>query len=131
MPFNVDPENVSAEMQLEIIEMQCSTHLKQLFLNSTKLYIYRVVQKAKFPKIIAYAQKILAMFASSYVCEQTFSTMKLRKNSIRNRLTNKHLFALLKVASSQLEPAFENIIENQKQFHISHTPTMVELWNKS
>jgi 17beta-estradiol 17-dehydrogenase/3beta-hydroxysteroid 3-dehydrogenase/mitotic-spindle organizing protein 1 len=111
--------------------MQCSTHLKQLFLNSTKLYFYRALQKAEFPKIIAHAQKIMAMFASSYVCEQTFSTMKLRKNSIRNRLTNKHLFALLKVASSQLEPAFENIIENQKQFHISHTPTMVELWNKS
>ena len=116
-------------MQLEIIEMQCSTHLKQLFFNSTKLDFYRALQKAEFPKIIA--QKIMAMFASSYVCEQTFSTMKLRKNSIRNRLTNEHLFALLKVFSSQLEPAFENIMENQKQFHISHTPTMVELSNKS
>ncbi|XP_025410322.1 EPM2A-interacting protein 1-like [Sipha flava] len=121
--------NVSAEMQLEIIEMQCSTHLKQLFLNSTKLDFYRALQKAEFPKIIA--QKIMAMFASSYVCEQTFSTMKLRKNSIRNRLSNEHLFTLLKVASSQLEPAFENIMENQKQFHMSHTPTMVELPNKS
>jgi len=29
MPFNVDPENVVAELQLEIIEMQHSTHLKQ------------------------------------------------------------------------------------------------------
>ncbi|GFS86364.1 general transcription factor II-I repeat domain-containing protein 2 [Nephila pilipes] len=114
IPFNVDPENVCAELQLEIIEMQYSTHLKQLFLNSTKLDFYRALPKAEFPKIIAHAQKIMAMFASSYVCEQTFSTMKLRKNSIRNRLTDEHLFALLKVASSQLVPAFENIMENQK-----------------
>ncbi|GFT36425.1 general transcription factor II-I repeat domain-containing protein 2 [Nephila pilipes] len=131
MPFNVDPENVSAEFQLEIIEMQCSTHLKQLFLNSTKLDFYRALPKAEFPKIIAHAQKIMAMFASSYVCEQTFSTMKLRKNSIRNRLTDEHLFALLKVASSQLEPAFENIMENQKQFHMSHSPNKAEPSNKS
>jgi len=131
MPFNVDPENVSAELQLEIIEMQCSTHLKQLFLNSTKLDFYRALPKAEFPKIIAHAQKMMAMFASSYVCEQTFSTMKLRKNSIRNRLTDEHLFSLLKVASSQLEPAFENIVENQKQFHMSHTPTMVGPSNKN
>jgi hypothetical protein len=31
-------------MQLEIIEMQCSTNLKQLFLNSTKLNFYRALQ---------------------------------------------------------------------------------------
>jgi hypothetical protein len=35
--------NVSAEMQ-------CSTDLKQLFLNSTKLDFYRALQKAEFPK---------------------------------------------------------------------------------
>ncbi|CAH2090916.1 unnamed protein product [Euphydryas editha] len=44
---------------------------------------YRTLRKAGFPKMIAHAQKIMAMFASSYVCEQTFSTMKLRKNSIK------------------------------------------------
>ncbi|GFT86984.1 proteinral transcription factor ii-i repeat domain-containing protein 2a [Nephila pilipes] len=65
------------------------------------------------------------------ICEQTFSTMKLRKNSIRNRLTDEHLFALLKVASSQLKPAFENIMENQKRFHMSHTPNKAEPSNKS
>ncbi|CAG5037090.1 unnamed protein product [Parnassius apollo] len=126
-----DPENVSAELQLEIIEMQCSTHLKQLFLNSTKLDYYRPLPKAEFPKIIAHAQKVMAMFASSYVCEQTFSTNKWRKNSIRNRLTDEQLFALLKVASSQLEPVFENIMENEKQFQMSHTPNKAEPSNKS
>ncbi|GFU37562.1 dimer_Tnp_hAT domain-containing protein [Nephila pilipes] len=120
MPFNIDPENASAELQLEIIEMQCC--LKQLFLNSTKLDFYRALLKAEFPKIIAHAQKVMAIFASSYVCEQTFSTMKLRENSIRNRLTEEHLFSLLKVASTQVEPAFENIMEKSKTIpYASHT----------
>ncbi|CAK1580873.1 unnamed protein product [Parnassius mnemosyne] len=130
-PFHVDPENISAELQLEIIEIQCNTHLKQLFLNSTKLGFHRTLPKAEFPKMIAHVQKIRMMFASSYVCEQIFSTMKLQKNSIRNRLTDEHFFALLKVTSSQLKPAFENIMENQKQFHMSHTPTMAGPSNKS
>lgn len=131
MPFNVDPENVPAELQLEIVEMQCSPHLKQLFLNSEKLDFYRTLPKTEYPKIIDHAQKIIAMFGSSYVCEQTFSTMKLRKNSVRNRLTDEHLFSLLKVTSSQLKPAFEDIMANQKQFHMSHTPTIAGPSNKS
>ena len=61
MPFNVEPKNVSQELQLEIIEMQCSTHLKQSFLNSTKLDFYRALPKAEFRKMIAHAQKIMAM----------------------------------------------------------------------
>jgi hypothetical protein len=104
---------------------------KAIVLEFHKTRFLKSTAESRIFKIIAHVQKIMAMFALSYVCEQTFSTMKLRKNSIRNRLTNEHLFALLKVASSQLEPAFENIMENQKQFHMSHTPTMVELPNKS
>ncbi|GBP12686.1 hypothetical protein EVAR_10330_1 [Eumeta japonica] len=49
----------------------------------------------------------------------------------RNRLTNEHLFALLKVASSQLEPAFENIMENQKQLHMFYTPNKAEPSHKN
>ncbi|CAG9795859.1 unnamed protein product [Diatraea saccharalis] len=108
MRFNVGRENVSAELQLKnyysvvcVKELQCSVYLKQLILNSTKLDFYRVLLRAEFPKMIVHVQKIMAMFASSLVCEQTFSTMKLGKNSIRNRLTDEHLFALSKVASSK------------------------------
>ena len=70
------------------------------------------------------------MFASSYVCEQTFSVMKLRKSLIRNRLTDEHFFSLLKVASSQLDPSFEYLITNQKQLHFSHTPFKKDSSNK-
>jgi hypothetical protein len=51
MPYNVDSENISPELQLKIIEIQWSTYLKQLFLNSTKLDFYRAYQKSEFPKM--------------------------------------------------------------------------------
>ncbi|PNF27480.1 hypothetical protein B7P43_G08243 [Cryptotermes secundus] len=37
MPFNVDCETVKPDLQLELIELQCNTQLKQLFLNVPKL----------------------------------------------------------------------------------------------
>jgi hypothetical protein len=64
----------------------------------------------------------MSMFASSYLCEQVFSSMKLRKSSVRNRLTDGHLASLLRVTASQLEPEYEKLLDTQSQFHLSHTP---------
>jgi hypothetical protein len=53
---------------------------------------------------------------------QVFSSMKLRKSSVRNRLTDGHLASLLRVTASQLEPECEKLLDTQSQFHLSHTP---------
>jgi hypothetical protein len=64
----------------------------------------------------------MSMFASSYVfVRTTFSNMKLRKSSVRNRLTDVHLASLLRVTTSQLEPQYEKLLYTQSQFHLSHT----------
>lgn len=123
MPFNVNVDETPANLQLELIEMQCNTHLKQLFLNTNKLEFYKSISRTQYPNIVAHAQKIMAMFGTSYLCEQTFSIMKLRKNCLRNRLSDDHLFSLLKISASQMEPAYDDIMQKQKQFHMSHVPT--------
>jgi hypothetical protein len=48
--------------------------------------------------------------------------MKLRKSSVRNKLTDGHLASLLRVTASQLEPEYEKLSDTQSQFHLSHTP---------
>ncbi|PNF16828.1 hypothetical protein B7P43_G16933 [Cryptotermes secundus] len=123
MPFNVDCETVKPDLQLELIELQCNTQLKQLFLNVPKLEFYKSLSKSSFPNLISHAQKVTAMFASSYICEQVFSTMKLRKSCIRNRLTDEHLTSLLRISASQFEPDYEKILEMQSRFHSSHSPS--------
>jgi hypothetical protein len=64
----------------------------------------------------------MSVFASSYLCEQVFSSMKLRKSSVRNRLTDGHLASLLRVTANQLQPEYEKLLDTQSQFHLSHTP---------
>jgi 17beta-estradiol 17-dehydrogenase/3beta-hydroxysteroid 3-dehydrogenase/mitotic-spindle organizing protein 1 len=102
MPFNVDCEQVKPSLQLELIELQ--------FLNTSKLEFYKTSPKLSFPNLICHAQRIMSMFASSYMCEQVFSSMKLRKSNVRNRLTDDHLASLLRVTASQLEPEYKKTI---------------------
>ena len=120
MPFNVNCETVKPDLQLEL---QCNTQLRQLFLNVPKLEFYKSSSKFIFPNLIYYAQKVLAMFASSYVCEQSFSTMKLRKSCVGNRLADENLTSLLRISASQLEPNYEKLLEMQSQFHSSDSPS--------
>ena len=79
MPFNVNCEKVNPDLQLELIELQSNNHLKQLFLNVSKLEFYKSLSKSTFPNLISHAQKISALFALYYICEQAFFTMKIRK----------------------------------------------------
>lgn len=123
MPFNLDCESVKPELQLELIELQCNTELKQLFLNVSKIEFYKALSKTTFPNLKSHAQKIISMYSSSYICEQVFSTMKLRKNSVRNRLTDHNLASLLRISSSQFLPDYDQLLESQSQFHLSHTPS--------
>lgn len=118
-PFLVNAEEVEPKFQIELIELQNNIELKQMFINVPKLEFYKNLNKELFPNLILHAQKMMAMFGSSYICEQVFSTMKLRKTSVRNRLTDSHLGSILRISSSQMEPNFDEIVEKQSQYNFS------------
>ncbi|GBM50543.1 hypothetical protein AVEN_1934-1 [Araneus ventricosus] len=67
MPFNVNCEAMRSDLQLELIELQSNNHLKQSFLNMPKLEFNKSLSKVSFPNLISHAQKISAIFASSYI----------------------------------------------------------------
>jgi len=52
-----------------------------------------------FYNLYKFATRIMAMFGSTYVCEQLFSFMKRTKTSQRTRLTDQHLSSLIKVGT--------------------------------
>ncbi|GBO24227.1 General transcription factor II-I repeat domain-containing protein 2A [Araneus ventricosus] len=119
MPFYVNCEAVRSGLKLELIELQSNNHLKQSFLNMPKLEFYKSLSKVSFPNLISHAQKISAMFASSYICEQVFSTMNLRKNYFRSRLTDEHLASFLRISTSHFEPQYKELLKMKSQFHSS------------
>ncbi|GBL90748.1 General transcription factor II-I repeat domain-containing protein 2A [Araneus ventricosus] len=120
MHFNLNCEAVRSDLQLELIELQSNNHLKQSFLNMPELEFYKSLSKVSFPNLISHAQKISAMFASSYICEQVFLTMNLRKNYFRSRLTDEHLASFLRISTSRFESQYKELLKMKSQFHSSH-----------
>ncbi|XP_030595640.1 interferon-induced very large GTPase 1-like [Archocentrus centrarchus] len=106
-PLSQDPETAPEEMQLELIDLQADAVLKEKF-NSLKLNdFYASLNEAVFPNLRRTAQKILALFGSTYVCEQTFSVMNFNKASHRSNLTDQHLRSILRIATTKLTPDFD------------------------
>ena len=105
-PFAVDVESVAEEIQMELVELQCDSILKQKYFDVGILEFYTFLQQERFPRLHSLAVKIIAMFGSTYLCEQLFSLTKFNKSSTRSKLSDEHLQATLRLATSQ------NIVPN-------------------
>jgi hypothetical protein len=57
---------------MELINLQCNTNLNQKF-SETKLQdFYSYLPKEIFPLLRSFELRMIAMFGSTYVCEQFF-----------------------------------------------------------
>lgn len=71
---------------------------------------YASLDEQNFPKIKSYAPKMFVLFGSTYVCERTFSVMKYNKSRHRSSLTDSHLSAILRIATSETIPDFTALV---------------------
>ena len=120
VPFNVDVSQAPIELQLELCDLQASLELKGQFLGKELVDFYKSLPRATFPNLTQNAQKFISLFGSTYCAEQFFSKMKNTKSSKRNALTDAHLLASLRIASTHLQPDFKAIMNEQKEFQSSH-----------
>ena len=119
-PFNFLYGDAPSDVQLELIELQASDVLLSKFISSTTLiYFYRLLPHAQFPMLLARTKCVIAMFGSTYSCEQLFSKMKFCKNKLHSQLTVDHLNDILLLNSSSLEPDIVSVSKNM-QHHVSH-----------
>ncbi|MGH0162498.1 UNVERIFIED_CONTAM: hypothetical protein FKN15_042874 [Acipenser sinensis] len=63
------------------------------------------------------ALKLLSLFGCTYICEQVFSLMKLNKSHLRTRLTDDDLHAVLRVATTSLEPNIPQLVTEKNCSH--------------
>lgn len=90
-PFSFDSEKVPPDVQLELIDIQCDLTLKEKFSTSTLDSFYGSLNETQFPNLRRHARRMLVLFGSTYVWEQTFSVMNYKKSRYRSRLTDEHL----------------------------------------
>lgn len=119
-PFDVDIEECDSGLQMELIELQASDGLKDLFKATGNLItFYASLPPVTYENLKKFARSMVTIFGSSYVCEQTFSRMKFVKSRQRTRLTDEHLHQTLRMCVSNLKPDITSIV-TQKQAHCSH-----------
>ena len=62
----------------------------------------------------------MALFGSTYLCEQVFSKIDFMKSPYRSVMTDKHLENGLRVASISIKVNLNRVVKKKSQLHISH-----------
>ena len=77
-PLTTDLEKAPDAVQLQLIDLQCDSTLKEKFQSESIDKFYALLNASKFANLRKMAVKLLVLFGSTYICEHTFSTMNTR-----------------------------------------------------
>ena len=88
-PFSVTSFDVPTDMQLKITDLPCDSNFKEMFASvGVKIYWYVF---SGCPKLRDLSAKILWMFGTTYLHEQVFSVMSIKKtDSIHGKSKQQH-----------------------------------------
>ena len=77
-PFTVNANDLSADIQLVLIDLKCDSILEQKFV-SVCLDTFHQYLLQRYPRLITQAGMVLSMFGTTYLCEQTLTVMNFYK----------------------------------------------------
>ena len=97
-PFIANIDEPQRSYQFELAELQNCNVLKDAFKPNSLIDFYAALPKDTYPTIRKHAMKM----SSKYICERTFSRIKVIKTPLR--LTNEHLHHCLRLAVTRMEP---------------------------
>lgn len=100
------------EYQLELTDLQCDSVLTTS--GKSGIEFWKLVSQEKYASLHNAVSKLVSAFASTYICEQTFSTLKFIKNDHRSRLSDDNLENLIRVALNKSEIDFDSDSVPQK-----------------
>lgn len=114
-PFMINAEEVEESLQLELTEMQCDDSLKNQHQLLSLPDVYQSLEEAKFPLMRRHAKRMMSLFGSTYICEQTFSLMRPNKSRLRTKVTNDHPCDVLRISTTKLTPDLPAILQAKAQ----------------
>ena len=109
-PFACDIETASEELQMELIDLQTDDSLKKMFKTKMLIEFDASLPSEKFQRLKSFAKKMFVLFASTYICEQTFSIMKVNKLKNRALITDSNMQLVLRISTSHLSPDFDKLV---------------------
>lgn len=110
-PFHTDVDKAPADIQMELIDLQERGDLKAKYVEMNLGDFYRKhLDQDKFPHLRKFMASKMALFGSTYVCEQFFSKMGFMKSPYRSVITDEHLENGLRVASTSIKVNLDRVV---------------------
>ena len=120
-PFHTEIDKAPTDIQMELIDLQESTDLKAKYVEMNLGDFYRkFFDQDKFPNLRKFVASKMALFGSTYLCEQFFSKMGFIKSPYRSVITDEHLENGLRVASTSIKVNLNRVVQKKSQLHNSH-----------
>ena len=102
---------------MELIDFQERTDLKAKYVEMNIGDFYRKYRdQDKFPNLRKFMASKMALFGSTYLCEQFFSKMGFMKSSYRSVMTDEHLENELKVAITSTKVNLNRVFRKKASF---------------
>ena len=96
MPFSVNAADMPGSVQMELLELQNNSSLREKFFNVPLLTFYKdYISEDAFPNLCGHALKMCALLGSTYLWEQFFSRMKHVKSKTRSQITGTNISRIL------------------------------------
>ena len=119
-PFTADIDTAPEDLQLELIDLQSDYTLKEMFYEKTLVDFYSFLSAEKFPCMKKFGGKLFSIFGSTYICEQSFSCMKINKNKHGCSLTEVNYQDFMRISTTNMNPNFKKIVEKRDRVKFSH-----------
>ena len=112
--FHTDIDKAPTDIQMELIDLQERTDLKAKYVEMNLGDFYRkYLDQDKFPNLRKFMASKMALFGSTYLCEQFFSKISFIKSSYRSVMTDEHLENGLKVASTSIKVNLNKVVQKK------------------
>ncbi|CAH2297031.1 general transcription factor II-I repeat domain-containing 2A [Pelobates cultripes] len=99
----------NSAVESEILTLQNDIEMESRATPGKKGDFWNLLMEQKYPNLRRWALNLTALFGSTYLCETAFSHMKIIKSKYRSTMTDIHLVACLRFATSSYCPAYEKL----------------------
>ena len=106
---------------MELIDLQERTDLKAKYVEmNLGDFCRKRLDQDKFPDLRKFMSSKMALFGSTYLCEQFFSKMGFMKSPYQSVMTDEHLENRLRVVSTSIKVNLNRVVQKKSHLHISH-----------
>ncbi|EZA57920.1 General transcription factor II-I repeat domain-containing protein 2A, partial [Ooceraea biroi] len=100
------------DLEDELCDLHTDISLKTI--KETGADFYKILSESSYPKLRNFGLRIYSMFGSTYLCETSFSKMKLIKNEKRS-LSDDSLPRLMRLATYNMEIDVSTLVSKRSR----------------